>query len=82
MAFALVGRTVEHFELLGPLGAGAMSEVSHSVPQVNWPSFLNAIVPTFSPPERMSPVTAITRDPVSKAMSRMGCTPRGSEAPS
>lgn len=27
MAFALVGQTVEHFELLGPLGAGAMSEV-------------------------------------------------------
>ena len=26
MAFALVGQTVEHFELLGPLGAGAMSE--------------------------------------------------------
>jgi serine/threonine protein kinase len=27
LAFALVGQTVEHFELLGPLGAGAMSEV-------------------------------------------------------
>jgi tRNA A-37 threonylcarbamoyl transferase component Bud32 len=27
LAFALVGQTVEHFELLAPLGAGAMSEV-------------------------------------------------------
>ena len=27
MAFALVGHTLEHYEILGPLGAGAMSEV-------------------------------------------------------